>query len=193
MPSGAAKTQHTVMSTHPRSASSRQQCSSDPPVASIGSSTRTGSPVRSVGSDSMYARGWNVCSSRASPTKPIDDSGNSASAASAIPRPARSTGTIRGGLASRVPIGLGHRRGDRIGRHREGAGRLVDDHGGEFGQRGAKCRRIGADVTHRGESRLRERVVHDEYVHATQRTGSRVSFRARRNHPIVKITNRRRA
>ena len=30
---------------------------------------------RSGGSDSMYARGSNVCSSRASPTNPIDDSG----------------------------------------------------------------------------------------------------------------------
>jgi hypothetical protein len=52
MPSGAASTQITVMSVQPRSASRRQQCSSEPPVASIGSSTSTGSPLRSVGSDS---------------------------------------------------------------------------------------------------------------------------------------------
>ena len=51
----------------------------------------------------MYARGSNVSSSRARPTKPIDDSGSSASVASAMPSPARSTGTISGGLASRVP------------------------------------------------------------------------------------------
>ena len=51
----------------------------------------------------MYARGSKVSSSRARPTKPIDDSGSSASAESAMPRPARSTGTISGGLASRVP------------------------------------------------------------------------------------------
>jgi hypothetical protein len=51
----------------------------------------------------MYARGSYVCSSRASPTKPIDDSGSRASAESAMPRPARSTGTISGGLASRLP------------------------------------------------------------------------------------------
>ena len=52
MPSGAARTHRTVMSVAPRSASSRQQCSREPPVASIGSSTSTGSPVRSTGSDS---------------------------------------------------------------------------------------------------------------------------------------------
>ena len=103
MPSGAASTQQTMTSVQPRSTSSWQQCSSEPPVASIGSSTSTGRPARSPGSDSMYARGSNVSSSRARPTNPIDDSGSSASAASAIPRPARSTGTISGGLASRVP------------------------------------------------------------------------------------------
>ena len=53
MPSGAASTHSTVMSGHPRPASSLQQCSSDPPVASIGSSTSTGRPARSGGSDSM--------------------------------------------------------------------------------------------------------------------------------------------
>jgi hypothetical protein len=51
-PSGAASTHTTVICSQPRSASSRQQCSNDPPVASIGSSTRTGLPDRSLGSDS---------------------------------------------------------------------------------------------------------------------------------------------
>jgi hypothetical protein len=51
----------------------------------------------------MYARGSKVYSSRARPTKPIEDSGSSESAASAMPRPARSTGTSKGGWARRTP------------------------------------------------------------------------------------------
>ena len=76
-------------------------CTIDPPVASIGSSTNTGRPASDSGSDSMYGVGWSVSSSRASPTKPICDSGISACAGSAMPSPARSTGTSSGGLASR--------------------------------------------------------------------------------------------
>ncbi len=72
-------------------------------MASIGSSTITGRPTSDSGSDAMYGVGSWVCSSRASPTKPICDSGSRLNAASAMPRPARSTGTSSGGLASAVP------------------------------------------------------------------------------------------
>ena len=51
-PSGAATAHTTVMSSAPRSVSRRQQCTSEPPVASIGSSTSTGRPVSDAGSDS---------------------------------------------------------------------------------------------------------------------------------------------
>ena len=77
-------------------------CTIDPPVASIGSSTYTGRSASDSGSDSMYGVGCSVCSSRASPTNPICDSGISACAWSAMPRPARSTGTSSGGSDSRT-------------------------------------------------------------------------------------------
>ena len=73
----------------------------DPPVASIGSSTSTGRPASDSGNDSMYGMGRNVRSSLASPTKPICASGISLCASSAMPSPARSTGTSSGGFASR--------------------------------------------------------------------------------------------
>ena len=85
----------------PRSVSSPQQCTSEPPVASIGSRTKTSRSTSDFGSEAMYASGWKVTSLRARPTKPICDSGSIPCAVSAMPRPARSTGTISGGAASR--------------------------------------------------------------------------------------------
>ena len=64
----------------------------------------TGRPASESGSDAMYGCGSCVCSSRARPTKPICDSGSRLNAASAMPSPARSTGTSSGGLASTVPV-----------------------------------------------------------------------------------------
>ena len=52
----------------------------------------------------MYGVGSWVRSSRASPTNPICDSGSRLKAASAMPSPARSTGTSSGGSASAVPV-----------------------------------------------------------------------------------------
>jgi hypothetical protein len=52
----------------------------------------------------MYGVGNSVTSSRAKPTKPIRDSGISARAWSAMPSPARSTGTSNGGLAYRTAL-----------------------------------------------------------------------------------------
>ena len=72
-------------------------------MAIIGSSTNTGRSERSSGSDSMYGVGCRVSSLRASPTKPIWASGISLCAWSAMPSPARSTGTSSGGLASQCP------------------------------------------------------------------------------------------
>ena len=70
-------------------------------MASIGSSTNTSRSTSDSGSEAMYASGWKVSSLRASPTKPICDSGSIRCAVSAMPSPARSTGTISGGAASR--------------------------------------------------------------------------------------------
>ena len=100
-PSGAASTQIAVTSLAPRSTSRPIVCCIEPPVASIGSSTKTGRPASESGSDSMYGIGWWVSSLRAMPTNPVCASGMSACAASTIPSPARSTGTSSGGLASR--------------------------------------------------------------------------------------------
>ena len=79
-------------------------CTIDPPVASIGSSTYTRRPCSDSGSDSMYGVGSRVSSSRARPTKPICDSGMSECAWSAIPSPARSTGTSSGGFTRRIAV-----------------------------------------------------------------------------------------
>ena len=65
MPSGAASTQTTmIVPVAPRSSSSWQVCASDPPVASIGSSTMHCRPARFSGSLLTYGLGWNVSSSR---------------------------------------------------------------------------------------------------------------------------------
>ena len=52
-PSGAASAHTTVMSVAPRLTSSWQQWMSDPPVASIGSSSSTERPASSSGSEDM--------------------------------------------------------------------------------------------------------------------------------------------
>ena len=49
MPSGAASAHSTVIDVAPRAVSSPQQCTSEPPVASIGSSTRAMSRCRASG------------------------------------------------------------------------------------------------------------------------------------------------
>src|SRR3954447_22268933 len=132
-PSGAASAHSTVIEVAPRPVSSPQQATSDPPVASIGSSTNTSRSTRDAGSEAMYASGWKVTSLRASPTKPIWDSGSIPWAVSAMPSPARSTGTISGGLGQPQPAARqGHNRGraaqpeaDRVGDRR--ADRLLGD------------------------------------------------------------------
>jgi hypothetical protein len=48
--------------------------------------------------------GRSVSSSRATPTNPITAPGTCACAASAMPSPARSTGTSTGGRASTAPV-----------------------------------------------------------------------------------------
>ena len=53
IPSGAASTHTQVRGPAPRSARMRQLCSSEPPVASIGSSTSTGRPSSSSGTEFM--------------------------------------------------------------------------------------------------------------------------------------------
>ena len=53
IPSGAASTHTAMIGPAPRAASSRHACSSEPPVASIGSSTSTGRPASSAGTLSM--------------------------------------------------------------------------------------------------------------------------------------------
>ncbi len=84
-----------------------------------------------------------------------------------MPSPARRTGTSSGGLASRVPsVGA---TGVSIGvtLDREGAGRLVHQHGGEFVQRGPEAAGLGARFPHRGQAGLGERVVDHLYVHGS--------------------------
>ena len=104
MPSGAAKTQAMVSGIGaPRSARSLQPWASDPPVASIGSSTKQVRPSRRDGSFATYSLGACVFSSRCTPTTAMSASGRSSIAAGNIPRPARKIGTSTGRLASAMP------------------------------------------------------------------------------------------
>ena len=69
---------------------------SEPPVASIGSSTITCRPARLSGSLLTYGLGWWVSSSRATPMNPTSALGSRSWAACRKPSPARSTGTTTG-------------------------------------------------------------------------------------------------
>ena len=82
-----------------------------------------------------------------------------------MPRPARSTGTSSGGLASRDPVvsASGVRTATlSVGRV---AGGLVDQHQGQVAKRGPERRVVGALVAQRGQPRRGQRVVDDAHVH----------------------------
>ena len=82
MPSGAANTQTTmIVPVTPRSSSSWQVWPSEPPVASIGSSTMHCRPASDSGSLLTYGLGWNVSSSRDTPMKPTSALGSNSCAA----------------------------------------------------------------------------------------------------------------
>ena len=97
--------------------------------------------LRSSGSDARY--GVADGSPRRGPPRRSRRcaSGISACAWSTMPRPARSTGTSSGGLASRDPVvsASGVRTGTGLGRRV--AGRLVDQHQRQVAQRGTERRR----------------------------------------------------
>ena len=78
-------------------------CTSEPPVASIGSITITGRPASDSGSLLTYGLGWNVSSSREMPMKPTSAFGISSWAACTKPSPARRIGTTTGCTVSRRP------------------------------------------------------------------------------------------
>ena len=82
-----------------------------------------------------------------------------------MPRPARSTGTSSGGLASRDPVVSAS--GVRTGTVSAGsvAGGLVDQHQGQVAQRGAERRVVGALVAQSGQPRCGQRVVDNAHVH----------------------------
>ena len=103
IPSGA-QSAHTTMigSGAPRSRSSSHVWTSDPPVASIGSTTITGRPASDSGSLLTYGLGANVSSSRLIPTNPTSASGSNSWAAWTNPSPARRIGTTTGWTASRL-------------------------------------------------------------------------------------------
>ena len=84
-----------------RSISSSIVCTSDPPVASIGSTTITGRPASDSGSLLTYGFGANVSSSRLIPMNPTSAAGSSSWAACTNPSPARRIGTTTGCTASR--------------------------------------------------------------------------------------------
>ena len=112
-----------------------------------------------------------VCSSRASPTKPICDSGSRLNAASAMPSPARSTGTSSGGLAIATPV-VGAT-GVVIGTLGVGqvAGGLVDQQRRQLAQRGAELGVAAALVAHHGQPGLDDGVVDDGGLHGSHPTG----------------------
>ena len=100
--SGAASTHTTMISAAPRSESSRTQCSSEPPVAIIGSSTIAygrsgprGSTRGRPGTGGLLVTGQ--------PDEAHLGLGQQAAAASAMPSPARNTGTSSGGSAITAP------------------------------------------------------------------------------------------
>ena len=107
----------------PRSLSSWTVVTSVPPVASIGSSTKTSRPVRSAGSRFAYAVATRLVSSRTMPRKPTSAVGSSRVIPSSIPRPARRTGTTSGtgvprwhagGVATGVVTSTGTTRTSRV-------------------------------------------------------------------------------
>ena len=75
---------------------------SEPPVASIGSTTITGRPASDSGSLLTYGLGANVSSSRLIPTNPTSASGSNSWAAWTNPSPARRIGTTTGWTARRL-------------------------------------------------------------------------------------------
>ena len=106
-PSGAASRQIAVTAAAPRSRSMPITVTRVPPVASIGSSTKTSRPVRSTGSRFAYVEATSDSSSRTMPTNPTLAIGSSRVMPSSMPMPARSTGTISGlGSASFAPVAM---------------------------------------------------------------------------------------
>ena len=102
MPSGAHSAHTTVIGVGAsRSSSSSTVCTSEPPVASIGSTTITGRPASDSGSLLTYGFGANVSSSRLTPMNPTSASGSSSWAAWTNPSPARRIGTTTGCTARR--------------------------------------------------------------------------------------------
>ncbi len=87
-------------------------------------------------------------------------------------------------------LGGRHRRLDRVTLDRERARRLVDEHGGQFVQRGTERAGVGPLVTHRGQSRLGQRVIYDEYVHeaTTYRYLSRLAGMTTTAPPFAEVT-----
>ena len=95
-PSGAPSRQIAVTSCAPRLKRKVIAAPSEPPVASIGSSTKHWRSLRSSGSRSAYVVGWKVSSSRTMPRNPTSAVGRSFTIPSSIPRPARRIGTTIG-------------------------------------------------------------------------------------------------
>ena len=99
--SGAQRAHTAVIGSASRSISSSIVCTSDPPVASIGSTTITGRPANDSGSLLTYGFGANVSSSRLIPMNPTSAAGSSSWAACTNPSPRRRIGTTTGCTARR--------------------------------------------------------------------------------------------
>ena len=105
IPSGAAKIQTAVISDAPRSIKKLKAATNVPPVANIGSSTKTWRPVRSSGKRLAYVLACKVFSSRTIPRNPTWAVGSNLTMPSNIPSPARRIGTTTGaGDAILIPV-----------------------------------------------------------------------------------------
>ena len=160
------------MSVQPRSASSRQQCSSEPPVASIGSSTSTGRPARSAGQRLHVGARLERLLVAGQPDEAHRRLGQQGQrgVGHAEPGPQHRHEQRRVGQ----PGALGRARPAS----RSGTARPAKERAASYTSMVvSSCSAarndagVGAGVAHRGEPRLGERMINDEYVHGVQPTG----------------------